>query len=325
MRYPYYPHPELFEPSLETLKLWLNTRKSRTTKGGGLFETDRFSSDRSWFLIALTFEVIAFFLTLWGGVLKFQGTNKVMPLLFAIFASFFFVILDFFGVLIHHKGNDDRSNANSLLNFEKDPIVIGALKKKASSKFTSNQFWGFVCMLISAGLKIVALRVLLSFLKGVLTPVFIIFYIIILYVHVKHTGYWYYAWKTNRRMKFEFSSFEKERAKGMPSEFSVKTPSHSIQFTSYYLLIGEVVCLNERVKIQKMYSVDQDGKTIHQYKMFCIGILWDNDIVKITSEVDSSFQQDLYEACVKIQHAQLGTPVAQISTPNVIADSSDEA
>jgi len=316
MRYPYYKHPELFEPSLETLKLWLNTRKSKTIKGSGLLETDKFSTDRSWFILAFSFEIIAFFLTIWGGVLKFQGTHKITPLIFALFASFFFVILDLFGVLLHHKGNDDRSKARNQLNFEKDLIVIGALKKIAFAKYSSNQIWGFICMVLSAGLKIIALRILLSVLKGLLTPVFIIFYLIILYVHVKHTGYWYYAWKTDKRMKSEFDSFEKDRSKGMPSEFSVKTPSHSIQFTSFFKLTNEILCLDKRVKIQFMYSFEQDGKAIHQYKLYCTGILWDDDIVKITREVDSNFQQDIYESCVKIQHAQLGTAVAGIHTPN---------
>jgi hypothetical protein len=70
MRNPYYPHPELFEPSLATLKFWLNTRKSRTIKGAGIFETDRFIQDRNWFIIAFLIEIAAFFLTIWGGVLK---------------------------------------------------------------------------------------------------------------------------------------------------------------------------------------------------------------------------------------------------------------
>jgi hypothetical protein len=324
MRYPYYPHPELFEPSIETLKLWLNTRKEKTPRGTGLFETDRFNLDRNWFVVAFLFEIAAFVLTIWGGTLKYYGTKKISILIIALLASLFFVLLDYFGVLLHHRGKDDKIRASSQLNFTKDPIIIGALKKVAFSKFSWYQFFGFTCMLLSATLKILALIALISFFKK-LAPLFVIFYLIVLYVHAKHTGYWYYAWKTNKLMLSEFQQYEKDRATNTPSEFSVKSLPYKIQFYSYFKFVGVGEALEKRVKIIVLDTIIDNGQTKYLYEMWCIGILWDLDIVKITSDFNINFQQDLYEACVKMQHAQLGNPVALMAVPNSITFNDDES
>ncbi len=324
MRYPYYPHPELFEPSNETLKQWLNTRKASTTRGTGLFETDRYNLDRNWFVVAFLFEIAAFVLTIWGGTLKYYGTKKISILIIAILASLFFVLLDYFGVLLHHRGKDDKVRAASQLNFTKDPIIIGALKKVAFRKFSWYQFFGFTCMLLSATLKILALIALISFFKK-LAPLFVIFYLIVLYVHAKHTGYWFYAWKTNKLMLAEFQQYEKHRASNTPSEFSVNSPPYKIQFYSYYKFVGVGETLEKRVRIILLDTVVDNGQTKYLYEMSCIGILWDLDIVKITSDFNIHFQQDLYEACVKMQHAQLGNPVALMAVPNSITFNDDES
>ncbi len=242
----------------------------------------------------------------------------------AIIASVLFVLLDYFGVLMHHKGSDDRTVAKSKLNYAQDPLQIGQLKKQAYPKFVLSQFIGFICVFASALLKISALVLLISFLKKI-APVITIFYLIVMYVHLKHTGYWYFAWRTNNRMKAEFQDFQKDRASGLPSQYSANNPPHRIQFLSFYKLILPVSCLNDRVRVNLLGSESENGTAKYHYEITCKGILWDEDIVNVTAVFDHNFQQDLYEACVKIQHAQLGTPVAQISTPNVIADSSDEA
>jgi hypothetical protein len=324
MRYPYYPHPNLFEPSIETLKLWLNTRKANTKKGVGLFETDRFNLDRNWFIVAFLFEIAAFVLTIWGGTLKYYGTKKFSILITALLASLFFVLLDYFGVLLHHRGKDDKVRAASQLNFTKDPIIIGALKKVAFSKFSWYQFFGFTCMLLSATLKIWSLIILISFFKK-LAPIFVIFYLIVLYVHAKHTGYWYYAWKTDKLMTSEYHQYEKHMATNTPSEFSVKFPPHKIQFYSFYKFVGLGETLEKRVKINLVDTVLDNSQTKYLYEMSCIGILWDLDIVKITRDFNINFQQDLYEACVKMQHAQLGNPVALMAAPNNITLIDDES
>lgn len=324
MRYPYYQHPELFEPSLATLKFWLNTRKSKTTKGGGLFETDRFTLDRNWFVIAFLIELAAFFLTIWGGYLKYANTHKSKILILAVIASVLFVLLDYFGVLMHHKGSDDRTVAKSKLNYAQDPLLIGELKKQGYPKFVPTQFVGFLCIFASAILKISALVLLISFLKKI-APVITIFYLIVMYVHLKHTGYWYFSWRTSKRINTEFQEFQKNKAIGMPSEFTVKKPPHRIEFLSYFKLNETILCLNDRVRVRMVGSEGDSGKTKFHYELTCIGVLWDEDIVNVTKGFSYNIQQDLYEACIKIQHAQLGAPVAHISTPNVIADSSDEA
>jgi hypothetical protein len=323
MRYPYYPHPELFEPSFATLKFWLNTRKSKTKKGAGLFETDKFSLDRNWFIIVFIIELFAFIVTIWGGYAKMISTHKSKVFVTAIIASSLFVVLDYFGVLLHHRGTDDRTIAKSRLNFEHDLVIIGQLKREAFSK-TLYQFFGFLAILFSAILKIWALRGLNSLFKGPLLAVAVLFYLMVMYVHLKHTGYWYFAWKTNKRMKKEFKDFQKDRASGTPSQYSSKNPPHRVQFLSYYKLVDTISCLNERVRVKLLGSDNDTGTVKYHYEIICKGVLWDEDIVSVTQGFDHNFQQDLYEACVNIQHAQLGTPVTQISTPNTITDSADE-
>lgn len=235
-----------------------------------------------------------------------------------------FVVLDYFGVLIHHRGKDDKILAKSQLNFEHDLITIGHLKRKSESKLTAYQFFGFLAILLSALLKIFALRMLNKLFSGLLFPVIIIFYSIVMYVHLKHTGYWYFAWKTNKRMKAEFQDFQKNRATGMPSQYTAKNPPHRIQFLSFYKQIEIVTCLNDRARIKLLGEDKDNGKVRYHYEITCTGILWDEDIVGITKGFDHNFQQDLYEACVKIQHSQLGTPVAQISTPNIITETTGD-
>jgi hypothetical protein len=198
------------------------------------------------------------------------------------------------------------------------------LKKQAYPKFVTSQFVGFLCILVSAILKISALVLLIRFLQKI-APVITIFYLIVMYVHLKHTGYWYFAWRSNKRINNEFQEFQKNRAIGMPSEYTAKNPPLKIQFLSYFELNNTISCLNDRVQVVLMGSEKKDGVIKYHYAMSCTGILWDEDIVNVTNVFDHNFQQDLYEACVQIQHAQLGTAVSQISTPNVITASAEEA
>lgn len=323
MRYPYYPHPELFEPSLATLKIWLNTRKSKTLKGAGIFETDKFAQDRILFVIAISIEVAAFILTIWGGYIMSFARHSAKPLVLAIIASILFVVLDYFGVLIHHKDIEEGTTAKSKLNFAQDPILIRELKRIAYRNFTSSQLLGFFCILVSAILKISALLILLKFL-GNIKQVFYLFYLIVIYVHLKHTGFWYFAWKTNRRMKSEFQDFQKNRASGLPSQYSARNPPHRIEFTSYHQSLENVTCLNDRVRIKFLSEYKENRDLIYRYEITCKGILWDEDIVSVTQGFDLNFQQDVYESCVKMQHAQLGNPVTQISSPNTHSNTTND-
>jgi hypothetical protein len=324
MHYPYYQYPELFQPSLSTLKLWLNTRKQKTSRGAGLFETDRFVMDRNWFLIAIVIEIVAFVLTIWGGYVRFSQTGKIKILIIATIASVLFVVLDYFGVLLHHRGTDDRANSRSQLNFVRDPVTLGVLMKKAYPGITAYQVFGFLCMSVSALLKITALIILLPFLRRI-SLVIISFYLIVLYVHAKHTGFWYFAWKTKNKIKGEYKLFETAHASNMPSDYRVQSPPFRIQFYSYYQNSSlNEACLNGRVHVKYLGNEIDNGETRFHYEMTCEGILWDADIVKITQEFNIHFQQDLYEGCVKIQHAQLGNPVAYLGTPNVIAPNDDD-
>jgi hypothetical protein len=310
MRYPYYKFPERFQPNVQTLKLWLNTRKSEK----GLFETDKFSLDRNWFIIAILIEIAAFSLTIWGGYLKYIGTGSSKVLILAIVASILFVLLDYFGVLIHHQGKDTQVKAASRLKFEKDIVMISSLQKQARPGITTNVFFGFLCMLLSAILKITSLLLLISFLKK-LAPIVVIFYLLVLYIHTMHTGYWFFGWKVNRHINNEFAIFQTHTTQQTLSEYSAR--SYQIQFLSNYKHIDNTPYLDNRVKIS-LLKTEADNNPTYTYNLSCMGILWDEDINQITNHFGNSFQRDLYEACVKLQHQQLGQPITIAGPPNPV-------
>ena len=97
------PDKSDFQPSAETLKKWLSTRKPTLNVGGvtmpGFFSDTGNSSDTGWFYVALFGELVGLLATLYGGM-KSGGIFLIL----AALAILMFIFCDFFfAVKLHRK------------------------------------------------------------------------------------------------------------------------------------------------------------------------------------------------------------------------------
>jgi len=195
-----------FEPN-QIKKIWLSTRKENIpgTDHPGFFQTVGFTTDKTWFYIVCAIELAAIFITIQGGALR-----GFLYLIIAIAAVVIFVFFDFIGAKLHHdpislkqekkcelsilKIKKKNENEKKDILEEKKVGILDEINSKSSRKL-----WGTALIIISAVLKLVAL-----FLLGTMGFVFLgimtLLYILAIYIHLNHTGYFIAEYNTKRKI-----------------------------------------------------------------------------------------------------------------------------
>lgn len=188
---------ELFRPN-KIKDLWLKTRKEglHGTKHPGFFQTVNYSTDRNWFLIALGIEIAAIVITIQGGWTRMLLGSGVGYFIGAIAVAIVFILLDLIGTRLHHRPIGEKHKAKcdyALLEIqEEDKNKKAAVLAQLSLKDWKKTL-GLFLIILSAILKLVALF-LLGTIGIVVVAIMTVLYLLVIYIHVYHTGYWYYEW-----------------------------------------------------------------------------------------------------------------------------------
>jgi hypothetical protein len=281
----------LFKPS-DIRKTWLGTRKKQIegTKHPGFYQTTDFNIDKRWVYFVAAIELAAIVVTIYGGMVR-----GGMFLIGAIIAVVLFIAFDIVGSNWHHKPISDKQESKcklALLN-ENDESkrserlsILTDLNIKSSIKS-----WGIFLIIFSAILKLLAL-----FLLGTLGFVYIgimtVLYIIAIYIHINHTGYYLSEINTIREIKkqhglwLEYNRLKRigggeneakaENHRG--KKFEIKTDEKS-DFISYFKLWNHKDDVSFELKIEnhKLLFDKKEGDKYH-YELITKGVFTDDDV-----------------------------------------------
>ncbi len=188
-----------FEPSSDSKNKWLLTRKKRYGKGSitlpGLFVTDKFSSDRNFFFIAIVAELVGLYF-IW------QASGYSNTFIYLVVGAF---VVDLFAAIGLHWYQGEKSLYENLLyrfeNFEKvekstktdNSIWVEPKTYEGPRKRTIWIVTSFIFMVLIVGLALGKI-VLYYFLPpmsidGITVGIFLS-YLFVAYVHIFHTGYY---------------------------------------------------------------------------------------------------------------------------------------
>jgi hypothetical protein len=318
-----YPNPDKFMPSITTLNEWLKTKKNKQSFRPGLFETIGFSSDQIWAVISIIIELSALFLTLYGSWQNFLAKKNIGVLFAAVLIVILFIAFDIIGILLHDHNKPEktiiRSKIKLLNNFPNAMIQLTKLYEQLN-EITWREFVGFILLIVSGILKISAVYYLFIGRANIpVTIVIILFYLIVIYIHTFHTGYWISELRFRSLVKKEYDTWTNDLVKGLPSPYSILAPTVKV-FTSPIQAFDNNSNRNSfQCGRQKIFfthkSIDNNGNAIYHYTLESNGCLFDDDITPLIAPFNPIFANSLIEACIQLQFSQLG----QLFIPGAIS------
>jgi hypothetical protein len=297
VNYPFYTNPDLFVPSPAALKAWFSTRKNNSPFYPGVFDTVGYSGDLAWTLIALFIELLASGVTLYGG-LKTSFTYAILCVVIVVL----FLGLDIIGVMLHKSKQADKCIHRNSAFVSKNPPVI-AKHTELASRVSITEFLGILLIVFSAALKILGL--VMFFISGKSKGVVIIglgtlLYIVVIYIHLTHTGYLISALSANRFFKREFNAWSDKLTKGQ----IISSPQiNTITFNSAGMMIGP----NPINSGRQVFTLIGSSQGINQYTLETRGLLWDQDLINLCGLLtDQILIQDLRHEATRMQFGTAG-------------------
>lgn len=285
------PDKSDFQPSAETLKNWLGTRKPEITVGGfsvpGFFIDNGNSADTTWVFIAMFGELLGLAATVYGGM-KSGGIFMVL----AILAVALFIVLDVVFAKWLHRNEADKCIIKSkrLLKDDSQKQAIASLNSKIEKGKMADFFFQTGIILI-AFLKIIGIVVLGLFNHISLYLPFAIIFLIVAYVHVKHTGYWLAYRDTEKRIEKEHQKFANGDFIANISEQPVIAPSELRNIPAKHN--PHEILVDSEIKIKK------EGEFYYVIK--AKGVLTDNDVVNLINGQSDGNKLALFKACRQLQ------------------------
>ena len=301
MQYPYYPSPDKFIPNSASINAWLKTRKNNSDNKPGIFETVDYNRDRIWSIASILIELAAFYFTFQGAYSTYLKTGHIGTIIYALIIVSLFIIFDIVGIMLHGQDKPLKTINKSLYLVSINQIVRKRLWVSLNETTTWREFIGFMLLSISATLKIFALW---NFLQGATIYFLIIFgflYVLVIYIHIFHTVYWWPARKLKKSIKKQSDNFQQFLLLNLPTDpaNTITTLNHySFAFSSEYQMPGNSIntCANGRINIVN------SGKG--KYVLNSIGTLWDENIVHLSSQWGNEYASDLINACITVQLLQ---------------------
>ncbi len=310
MQNPYYENTSHFMPSNETLNQWMKTRKTQSTSIPGLFETIGFATDQLWAIIAILIESAALFLTSYGAWQMFLKIHQLMFFVTAIIVVVLFIAFDIIGIMLHGYESPRKVEIKNKLIAEKDLNERKKLIRELES-ITWRQFLGTMLFLLSGALKIVSIMVYFKTQAGpIVIPLLTIFYLVVIYIHLYHTGYWLAAIKTKKLLTREEEEWFTNKKTNVNNPFMVVKPDVALFSTHVPIPFpsGQKKYNFNRATISFEQAVDQpDGSKTFEYKLENNGCLWDEDIHGLIALFPNNISNDIIEACKRLQLSQLHT------------------
>jgi len=327
MQPPFYDMPLQFMPSQATLNAWLKTRKSNSQNKPGIFETIDFAGDQVWAIGSIIIELSAFVLTLIGAWQIYKQNQNTTMLISALVIVVLFIAFDIIGIKLHGQDNPQRVKLRSEMVITHDPAIKAHIYKKIK-EISWREFLGMMFLIFSAILKILAISVFFKSQSGMVAViVLILFYLVVIYIHANHTGYWLAASNVKSRLKKDYNEFLENQRAGTPNPFLIAGPQH-VLFDSH-VPMGVNIAHHGRQTIELTGSrLAGDGASVFSYRLSTTGCLFDYEIVSIAASYNPSFSAALIEACIKLQFLQLGVIAlvpAIAPIPIIIADGNNNA
>ncbi|MDC0100618.1 hypothetical protein OAI90_10050 [Crocinitomicaceae bacterium] len=301
---PNYPQPEKFQASQETLNQWLKTRKNENDGNPGFFSSTGFSKDQSWTTLAIIIEFIALTTTLFGSYVIYQSNGKVGPIILAVSLVLFFIVFDIVGVFLHNNDKGERAKNRIRLILEDNPAIRDLIRSKINSQ-TPREIMALFLFLMSALLKIYAVMQFIGGMGNItLAIILTLFYLVVVYIHTCHTGYWLSERKTQREINREYNLWVESLAAGeVPSSNSTQSV---VQFRTL-VPMSETSHQNGRQSIRFISQETQtEGYTHFEYELKSQGTLLDDDIVQLSAAFQEDFKRPLIYACLDMQLNQVG-------------------
>jgi hypothetical protein len=318
------PNPSEFQPSAETRRKWLSTRKTEQRIGvlnfPGFYGTTNYSSDRVWFFIALGVEIIALLMTIFGGFNKGSAYG-----IGAIVTVVLFVMFDVIGSNLVHKNQDlIQILKNKILIDRGDSTIDGHHMQIRNYKQAWTKFMGVFLIFLSAILKLLALFLLNRFHITLIWTMTILYFTVV-YIHWVHTGYYISERRLRTLFRKEYKQFalaisnqelpkEDNIAKkgSMPFSTNIELSLDNFNGTNQHSIIlmpDQNLQLGSRIIY---YSPENNGEVsilpydkqtdkFFNYNLITKGLITDDNIIELTQGQNSGQSTVIALACLQYQ------------------------
>jgi hypothetical protein len=307
---PYYQNRNQFIPSQAVLNDWLNTKKSNSPSKPGLFETIKYTEDAVWTFISLLVELAALSLTFYGGYQSYLKSHNVSSaFLGPVIVVVLFVFFDVVGIMFHSSERSEKTRIRSQIVYTKDPLVLANLHEKLKL-YSGKQFLGIMALIVSAILKILAVTIMSPVHGRAAVPLILImslFYLVVIYVHTYHSGFFLAARRVSKKMHREWDMWFDMKQKGLPTPLNVQNVNSVIFSSPQAMPNGNSFQMGFQTITFLSKHQDNTGAVLFNYQLDSLGCMWDSDVVPLYSAFGPGhFQSTLLEACVQLQLSQLG-------------------
>lgn len=280
------PNKSDFQPSGATLQKWLATRKPKINIEGVSmpgFLADEGNSDYSWFILAMIIEFGGLFLTIYGGA-KSGGVF----MFFAILLVSLFIILDLvFANKLHRNEAKKNILETRKIVYNADAATI----KKLDLEIKEGSFLDFIyqtVIVLIALFKVVGIFLLGTFNILILYVIFAIIYLVVAYIHIRHTGYFFAYRNVEKALQKEYIDFANGKFKAI---------THCYPYSTSTALRLPIKHNPHEIIVDDPPKID----TEYKYQIIITGILTDDDIINLIASQDSNIRILLFKKLRKIQ------------------------
>jgi len=292
-----------FEPNSNARRAWLATRKKPVIYNlPGFYNTIDYEKDTAWVMLAVCVEAVAVALTLYGGI-----TKGGIFLLGAVIVVVLFLVFDVVGANLYHKNVGINCEIQNKIIIEPNEGVKEGLRNRLK-KGKGVKFIGVLLIVMSSLFKIFAILLLGKF-NLMFYAIMAVLYIIVIYIHLAHTGYYLAERKTANMFRKQHDLWSEDKmlvnegkkdkgdirgAVRKPSPKSVFDSEIKLRFENGMVKVGEHA-------IRFIEEREENGHKLYTYEIETNGILEDNDIVLLTGGQTEQQGSIIARACLKHQ------------------------
>ena len=229
-------------------------------------------------------ELIGLLTTIYAGV-RFGGVF----LLLACVGIIMFIFCDYFFAVKLHRNKILACGIETEKLLAKDQKKIVTLENRLSQG-------RFVDFLLRAGIIVVAIvKIAAILLLGVFNSLvlyfpFAVIYLIVAFVHLNHTGYYFAYIDTERSIKNEYKRLD-------TGQFDTNEVRESVSMESPLRDLP----IKHNPHVIREDSGQGAAKTGYKYMITAKGILTDDDILNLIDGQDDNNRVTLFKACRKLQ------------------------
>ena len=292
------PDQHRFEPNKYALKLWLFTRKKDKAYGmndvPGFFSTHDFPKDKAFFVAAMILELIGVILLIINGFSLGDSQFAIIAIIGAIGLSVGDLLLAYF-LHRNHEKKCYALNKKKVSNSLGEVAVIEDDLKKGKV-LNVIIILGIIAIAI---IKLLGIVLLGTFDHLAIYIALIIMFSFIVYAHIKHTGYYIYAYLTQKAFKKQLGFLNRG-----DNSFASSQWTHYFDSDINLLEEKDEIVANQNHKITKAESKNSNVK--YGYNILSNGILTDRDITSFLQ--GTSLNQDqimlIARQCLNVQIIQ---------------------